>query len=230
MAAAKGRSRWSCGSSRVERPVPLPLAIGLSAMAGYVDAVGYLRLGGTFVSFMSGNSTQFAVGLSAARSGSELLIAAIIPTFVAGVVIGNLLHGASGRAGSPAVLGLVTLLLLAGAALQQAGVAWLAIGLTALAMGAVNTAFEHRGQARMGLTYMTGTLVRAGDHFAQALRGGPLLGWAPDALLWGGLIVGATTGGLIYRAVGFQALWGAPLAAGLATAAVLAYPLNRRPG
>ena len=31
------------------------LAAGLSGMAGYVDAIGFLKLGGLFVSFMSGN-------------------------------------------------------------------------------------------------------------------------------------------------------------------------------
>ena len=40
----------------------LTLAVVLVALAGFVDAVGFLVLGGLFVSFMSGNSTQFAIG------------------------------------------------------------------------------------------------------------------------------------------------------------------------
>lgn len=39
------------------------LAAGLALLAGYVDAIGFLRLGGLFVSFMSGNSTRLAVAL-----------------------------------------------------------------------------------------------------------------------------------------------------------------------
>jgi len=37
------------------------LAIGLALLAGFIDALGYFSLGGVFVSFMSGNSTRFAV-------------------------------------------------------------------------------------------------------------------------------------------------------------------------
>ncbi len=38
-------------------------AIALAALAGYVDAVGYLSAGGYFVSFMSGNTTRLGVAL-----------------------------------------------------------------------------------------------------------------------------------------------------------------------
>jgi uncharacterized membrane protein YoaK (UPF0700 family) len=52
----------------------LALACAPSALAGYVDSIGLLDLGGLYVSFMSGNSTrlglivfadQYAAGLTA---------------------------------------------------------------------------------------------------------------------------------------------------------------------
>ena len=39
------------------------LAVSFAAMAGLVDAIGFLASGGFFLSFMSGNSTRFSVGV-----------------------------------------------------------------------------------------------------------------------------------------------------------------------
>ncbi|RSY01673.1 DUF1275 domain-containing protein, partial [Sphingomonas koreensis] len=38
-------------------------AVALAAMAGFVDAVGFLSADGYFVSFMSGNTTRLGVDL-----------------------------------------------------------------------------------------------------------------------------------------------------------------------
>ncbi len=45
----------------------LILALALSALAGFVDGIGFLHLGGLFVSFMSGNSTRMSVSLAEAQ-------------------------------------------------------------------------------------------------------------------------------------------------------------------
>ena len=44
------------------------LDFALAMLAGFVDVLGFLKLGGLLVSFMSGNSTRLAVGL-ATQSG-----------------------------------------------------------------------------------------------------------------------------------------------------------------
>jgi len=40
------------------------LGLVLTAMAGWVDAIGFLRLGGFYPSFMSGNTTQLGIALA----------------------------------------------------------------------------------------------------------------------------------------------------------------------
>ena len=191
------------------------LAAGLSALAGYVDAIGFLTLGGFFVSFMSGNSTRLAVGV-AGLPAEALIAARLIASFVAGVVLGSLVGAAAKRWRRPGVLLLVASLL-ASATLVAMGAPDLGMLLVAAAMGAENTTFERDGEVSIGLTYMTGALVKLGQRLAGALMGGPKLAWAPYLMLWLGLVGGAVAGALAWPAFGLAGLW-----VGVAGALVLA--------
>ena len=75
-------------------------------------------------------------------------------------------------------------------------------GELAAAMGAENTTFERDGEVSIGLTYMTGALVKLGQRLAGAIMGGPKLAWAPYLMLWLGLVGGAVAGALAWRAGG----------------------------
>jgi uncharacterized membrane protein YoaK (UPF0700 family) len=178
----------------------------LSALAGYVDALAFLRLGGFFVSFMSGNSTRLGVGL-AEWSWHALIAGALIVGFVGGVFIGSLVGSVFSRRRRVAVLGLVTLLLTVAATLSTFSVAPAAIAAMALAMGAENAVFEENGDVKIGLTYMTGALVKVGQRLAVAATGGDRFSWAPFLLLWGGLVFGATMGAVTYRWFNLGGLW-----------------------
>jgi len=190
------------------------LAIALTALAGYVDAVGFLHLDGFFVSFMSGNSTRLGVGL-AEGSGHALVAGALVGAFVCGVVIGSLVGVLSQARRRPAVLALVAALLTCAASLGGLGQPVAAIGCMALAMGAENAVFVEGGEVRIGLTYMTGALVKMGQAITTALMGGDRYGWAPFLLLWLGLVCGGVIGATIYQRLGLAALWPAAAAAGL---------------
>src|ERR1700748_3436736 len=54
------------------------LATGLAALAGFVDATGFIKLGGFFVSVMSGNNTRLAVGL-ARQSQPAVIACGLVP-------------------------------------------------------------------------------------------------------------------------------------------------------
>jgi len=184
----------------------IALAIGSSALAGYVDAMGFLSLGGFFVSFMSGNSTRLAVGVAGVPA--EALIAArLIASFLAGVIAGSLIGRFAGASRKSVVLVVVAGLLAAGAITAGIGAADLAVLFVAAAMGAENTTFERDGEVSIGLTYMTGTLVKLGQRIAGALTGGPRLAWLPYALLWLGLVAGAIAGAMVWPLVGLGGLW-----------------------
>ncbi|MEF2553675.1 YoaK family protein [Aurantimonas sp. A2-1-M11] len=176
------------------------LAACLAALAGYVDAIGFLKLAGLFVSFMSGNSTRLAVAVSE-RSALAGLALAIIAAFVGGVMLGTVLAHRAGTARKTAVLILVTALLAGAQGLDVAfGGAWPALAL-AVAMGAANCVFLRNGEVSIGVTYMTGTLVKLGQHLASACLGGKRFGWVPYLALWAGLLVGAVSGALVFGAV-----------------------------
>lgn len=190
------------------------LAIGLALLAGFVDAIGFLFSGGLFVSFMSGNSTRLAVGLADGQA-IAVLAAMLIAGFVSGVVLGNLLGARWPAARNAISLAFVTLLLgLAGAFGLASQDRLLLLSLT-LAMGCTNTIFQRDGDVTIGVTYMTGALVRLGQRIADALRGGKRWDWLPYLLLWSGLVAGAIMGAVTFAHIGLHSLWIAMLLAGI---------------
>src|SRR5215510_14539370 len=94
----------------------IALACALSGLAGYLDGIGYLHLGGLFVSFMSGNSTRLGVDIAKASWFAAAQTIGVIVTFVIGAAAGSLI--ALGRGGRRQTWLLLTeSLLLIGAAL-----------------------------------------------------------------------------------------------------------------
>lgn len=183
----------------------IAVAIGAAVLAGYVDAIGFLSLGGFFVSFMSGNSTRLAVGL-AGLPPEALVAGRLIASFVVGVMLGTLVGAWLKPMRRPAVLVLVAGLLASGALLNAVDV-HVAMMFAAAAMGAENTTFERDGEVSIGLTYMTGTLVKLGQRLAGVFLGGPKLAWAPYLLLWLGLVSGAVAGAMVWPVAGLAGLW-----------------------
>jgi uncharacterized membrane protein YoaK (UPF0700 family) len=118
-------------------------------------------------------------------------------------------------------------LLLAAAALGYAiGLPNAAVAAMVLAMGLENAVFQIEGGAGLGLTYVTGALVKVGQLLATALTGGPRWGWAPNLLLWAALVAGAACGALAYHWINLAAIWFAAGAA-LALSAIVAVTVHR---
>ena len=183
------------------------LAASLSALAGFVDAVGFMTLGGFFVSFMSGNLTRLGVGLATDEWLQAGVAGGLIGLFVIGVIVGATVARRVGEERRSAVLAVEALLLLIGAGLCTLGHIGPGMVAVVMAMGVENAVFQRQGDVGVGLTYMTGTLVRMGQRIATALHGGPRWDWVPFLMLWLGLAAGGAVGAVVFLKLGVLALW-----------------------
>ncbi len=189
------------GDLAIEAP-GLVLAWFLAALAGIVDAIGYLHLGGLFVSYMSGNSTQLAVAIGQGNLVEAGAIAGLIALFVLGAAAGQVVADLTGRRRLMWVLTGVTIML------AITGVLATAAQPMVLAMGALNASLRRAGNIPISLTFVTGVLVRfgqgLGDFLTRRVSG---FNWLLQATPWAGLIAGATLGTIAYGRVGEAAIW-----------------------
>ena len=187
------RVRWETG-----------LALFLTLVGGYVDAIGYMVLFQLFIGHLSGDTIDMMVQLGRQNWGQAFHRGFPIPVFVAGVVVGAAMSEALFRRGVrsqfAATFSLEALLLLlfmaCGAACYRDGglrpgsttVFYLLAALPALAMGVQNSALRRAGDTRVRTTYITGMLTNFAeeavvygywllDHFRR--RPGALLALSP---------------------------------------------------
>src|SRR4029450_6151795 len=200
----------------------ISLACALSALAGYVDAIGFLHLGGLFVSFVSGNSTRMGVSLAEGRWLRAAEAFGLIALFVIGAGAGSLIVLGRGTNRQPWLLLAGALLLAAAALCYGFGLSNVAVAAIVLAMGLENAVFQIGGGGGLGLTYVTGALVKVGQQAAAALTGGARWGWVPNLLLWAAMVLGSLCGALAY----YAAIWFAARAA-LALSTILAATPHR---
>jgi uncharacterized membrane protein YoaK (UPF0700 family) len=191
-----------------ERRVKWALAIFLALIAGYLDGYGLFVLG-TYVSFMSGNTTFAGLMSGQGNFHAALPSAIAVLFFVTGSFLGNLLSQSRLRYSHRLIFGVIAVLLATVAGLERHGEwnAAAAIALLSLAMGMMNPALSKVGAESVSLTFVTGTLNRIGGHLAAAAGRKPLpekdgpgdshLARARiDAGVWSGFLVGAGLSGM----------------------------------
>lgn len=163
-----------------ETHAQLALAFCLALISGYLDGYGLLVLG-TYVSFMSGNTTFMGLESGRGQFHAAAPAALAIVVFVAGSFLGNLLTHSRLRHAHRVRFGLIAVLLAITAGVER-NEGWhtvLAIAMLSLAMGMMNSALPRIGAQSVSLTFVTGTLNRIGGHLASAARREPLTG-VPD--------------------------------------------------
>ena len=197
------------------------MAVALATLAGAVDGIGFSNFGGLYVSFMSGNTTQFGISLAGGEWGHVGHVLMLIGFFVLGVFCGELMGAAVHHWRGSVVLAADALVLAGAAAIaaRSPGDPAMIARVMALAMGLQNAPLHRTAAQGVALTYVTGTLVHFGRSAADMIihRARPraslrFLG------LWLGLGIGAALGSGLVRIDPVMAL-----AAASGAAAILSF-------
>lgn len=188
------------------------LAWYLSCITGFIDAVGFIYLGGFFLSFMSGNTTRMTAAAAEGVWATAGKAAGLMGLFLCGVMLGALIQRAGMRTlqhGRPreVVLGFVVVATLTSAAFVAFDNGTAAMLALSFAVGAMNSTFERNGEVSISLTYATGTLVKMAQRFVGAFFGEGHAAWVHNALLWLSLATGSILGGLCYTLIGLRTVW-----------------------
>jgi uncharacterized membrane protein YoaK (UPF0700 family) len=140
----------------------------LALIAGYVD--GYaLRLFGTYVSFMSGNTTIAGTSIGESHFFSALTPVLAIVSFLGGGFAGTWITHSQLRSSRSLLFAAAALLLgtFIGLDLHTSNTA---IPALSFAMGLINPAMTRVGSEPVSITFVTGTLNKIGAHLALAAR------------------------------------------------------------
>ncbi|PZM08041.1 YoaK family protein [Rhizobium tubonense] len=140
-----------------------------TALAGFLDAVGYAQLDHLYVSFMSGNSTHLGMTLAVGEWGQMIHAGYIIGIFVLGSFVGTVIFDAARK---PLIALLVGEAVLCSIAIGLAirGFPTAALTLTALMMGMQNVMHQNISGTDAGKGFITGSLFGLGQSLAHALR------------------------------------------------------------
>lgn len=160
---------------------------------------------------MSGNSTRMVVDLASGRLVAAGIAAAVLVSFFCGAAAGAVVTRRRNLDDRPAVLALVALLLIAALLLRWATDATVvglpvAMAAAAAAMCSMNSVFHSGGVVSLGVTYMTGAVVKSAHTLVDALAGGS---WAPyrqQVALWASLAAGGVAGAALHVSWGVWAL------------------------
>lgn len=201
------------------------LGYGIAVLAGFVDSTGFLAASHYFVSFMSGNTTRLGVDI-VTDPFQAIIPALLIGGFVSGVVLGSLAADWKEGWHKTVVLTFTTTLLILAAMLRLGGYKVAFLGFTVVAMGVLNNTYRIGGEVVVGVTYMTGALVRFGQGLAGKIAGRERPGWLANGLLWLSLATGAVTGAAASVWAGWYPTHIAATAAALL--AISAYAIERR--
>jgi uncharacterized membrane protein YoaK (UPF0700 family) len=163
------------GMGSPPRALSFSVAAFLTAIAGFVDAVGYLLFAHIYTANMSGNSVGLGIAVAEGKWATALLHLWPVGTYVAGLLAGRLLIEIAARQRVERVASLAfsfELLLLAVVAVSRTeapqSLPWLPIALLAIAMGVQNAILTKFSSLTLHTGFVTGTLVQMAKELAKS--------------------------------------------------------------
>ncbi|MBV9017581.1 MAG: DUF1275 domain-containing protein [Alphaproteobacteria bacterium] len=138
----------------------------LAGIAGYVDAICYLRLGGAFAANMTGNLVEVGMGIAARQWSWAAWCASLIIAFLLGILAARLLLRTHR---SPRLSLLIEAGVIAAAASGKLGLA--AVPVLAAAMAMQNEAVTH-GVVAVNVAFITGDIQRLGERIVPGTMPG----------------------------------------------------------
>ena len=136
------------------------LAIFLALIAGYVDATGFVKWK-TYVSFMSGNTTQLGAGLSSQSLVILITTLAVISSFLIGIYLGTCLFLCK-----MLKIKSLSFYVVAGILMIYTIIAYFysinnisSVAIIGFSMGIMNTIITSVGNQKVNTDFVTGTLT-----------------------------------------------------------------------
>ena len=175
----------------LDRRGKIAIALSLTVVGGFVDAVGYIALFQIFTANMSGNSVHIGMYLGQRDWLNLLRPLCAVACYVVGMMLTRITIGIAGRNGIRRIasfaLALEALLLVLfaratpamhlGQVVDQRSPAYFAlVALLAFAMGVQTATLTHVGALTIYTTFVTGTLTKLTESFTRVLF------WAYDTL------------------------------------------------
>lgn len=202
-------------------------ATALSAVAGIVNAVGFLGFQQQAITHLTGNTTLLGVALAAGESWPAVVLASMIAAFVLGATAsGLIIQDTTLRLGRRyGVALLIECALLVAAAALFARQALLGPVLAAVACGLQNGMVTTYSGAVVRTTHVSGMFTDLGLMLGHRLRGLPvsLPRLKLSLLVIGGFGAGGVLGAWLFAAAGYAALLVPAGVTGIAGAAHLVY-------
>lgn len=203
------------------------LAVGLSTLAGYAYAAGFLKLSVIFGSFAN-HPSEYTAGHTVNSSFLALIVAGLMVTFTVGVVIGSLVGHFARTYRRLAVLALVSALLAVATWFGTSGATWEAITALLLSMGSIHAVLEKDSSVNFDQEYTHAVQGQSGSAAGSSIVGQDWAVLASRLLLWVGFGFGAVGSVALFPELGLGGLWIASCGAALLAFLVLATGVTRK--